>query len=357
MKTGRTMCAPSYSSLDDALDTIAGCGIVLTNGNSNHAPMVAEALCALARPDAVMPWIARYHERMLPRPSAVSPVLRAQWRSALGQRDRFADWAEFFGRELQERAWREVLDRWVARLAPGFCAAATHGVIRVGHAARRVAVAETAQRERELADALASWAATYRELPTHPRIGTGTMRPREALIKVPVIPLANRRSLGNITASLAMLEELPEFAHVIGLIDVSGDIDQLLSELTETFANVFLANAHDVLTTIVFIHGVTSLAALGNIVQQVSDSTARQTLRYAWQAGCGFYACFGNTTAIAHEIEPRDQDEDSLIDHAIANGDEHVIKFTEACLRRCAISPSPVYLAAVDSALARIPSR
>ena len=32
-------------------------GTELKNGNSNHAPMVAEALCAMGRPDAVMPWM------------------------------------------------------------------------------------------------------------------------------------------------------------------------------------------------------------------------------------------------------------------------------------------------------------
>src|SRR5215831_4613747 len=65
---GRIMRAPSYRSLDDALEALAPYGITLKNGNSNHAPMVAEALCALGRPDAVGPWIGRYRERMVPRP-------------------------------------------------------------------------------------------------------------------------------------------------------------------------------------------------------------------------------------------------------------------------------------------------
>jgi hypothetical protein len=104
------MRAPSYSSLDDALESLAGYGIALKNGNSNHAPMVAEALCALGRPDAVTPWIARYRERMLPRPPAVDPIRSEDWRSSLGQRDRFTDWAEFVNRELQVSTWREVLD-------------------------------------------------------------------------------------------------------------------------------------------------------------------------------------------------------------------------------------------------------
>jgi len=54
------MRGPSYTSLDDALETLAPYGTELRNGNNNHAPMVAEALCAMGRPDAVMPWVAGY---------------------------------------------------------------------------------------------------------------------------------------------------------------------------------------------------------------------------------------------------------------------------------------------------------
>jgi hypothetical protein len=345
------MPAPSYTSLDEALENLAGCGIELRNGNSNHAPMVAEALCAMGRPDAVMPWIARYREKMLCRSPALHRIYRADWRGALGERGRFTDWAAFFGEELQEAPWSQVLNRWVARLAPGFCAAATHGVIRVGHAVRSLADAETPCRLRELADALGSWAATYQELPGAHHVASKTMPPRQAIAKVAVIPPDRRRPLGNITAALGMLDDFPEFAPVIGLIDIDGDIAALLSELTEVFASVYVANAYDVLTSIVFIHGVTSLAALGNIAPLVNNETARSTLRYAWQAGCGLFACFGSGAAAAPVIELRHADPDSLVDRAVANGDEHVIKFTEACLQRCALSPSPTYFAAVDSAL------
>jgi hypothetical protein len=344
------MPTSNYESLDEALEALAGYDIGLKNGNSNHAPMVAEALCAMGRPRAVTPWIARYQERLLPRPRAGDPIRAENWRSALGRRDRFADWAEFFDEELRQASWPEVLDRWTGRLMPGFCAAATHGVIRVGHAARSLAVTETSWRRRELADALASWAATYRELPSSDREADRPMAPREAIANVPVIAPHRRRSLGNITASLAMLDDFPEFASVIGLIDVSGDTETLLSELTEIFARIYLANAHDGLTTIVFIHGVTSLTALGSITPYISETTTRSLLRYAWQTGCALYACFG-TSAMAEDIEPCTQNAEVLIDRALANGDEHVIKFTEACLRRDALDPLPAYRAAVDHAL------
>lgn len=349
------MRVPSYVSLDDALEVLAGSGMALKNGNSNHAPMVAEALCAMGRPEAVMPWVARYRERLLPRPAAGNAIRGEDWRRALGQRDRFTDWAAFLRGELQQASWSEVIDRWVRRLAPGFCGAATHGVIRVGHAVRSMEAAETPARLRELADALASWAVTYQELPSDDHAANGAMLPRQAIARVAVIPSHNRRNLGNITASLAMLDKFPEFAPAIGLLDVAGDIDRLLAELTEVFALVHLANAHDVLTTIVFIHGVTSLAALGNIIPRVSEGTARLALRYAWQSGCALYACFGSGTAMAEKIEPCREAEARLIDRAVANGDEHVVKFTEACLRRHTLGPSPAYLAAIGRVLDVIP--
>jgi hypothetical protein len=339
----------NYESLDEALAALAGSDIGLKNGNSNHAPMVAEALCAMGRPQAVLPWIARYRERLLPRPAPGDPIRSETWRSALGRRDRFADWAKFFEEELRQAPWPEVLDRWAGLLVSGFSAAATHGVIRVGHAVRSLAVAETPWRRRELGDALASWAATYRELPSSNSGTERAMSPREAIAKVPLTAPHQRPSLGNITASLSMLDDFPDFAPVIGLIDVSDDSETLLAELTEIFARIYLANAHDGLTTIVFIHGVTSLTALGGIIPYVSKTTTRAALRYAWQSGCALYACFG-TTALTEEIEPCAQNAAILIDRALANGDEHVIKFTEACLRRDALVPSPAYRSAVDHA-------
>ncbi len=347
----------SYAALDEALEAVAPYGIGLTNGNSNHAPMVAEALCALGRPGAVMPWIARYRARMLPREPAGDRIARDAWRGALGRRERFPDWARLFEAELHDAPWRHVLDKWLGRLGPGICAAATHGVIRVGHAARGLAVEETPARLRELADALAGWAATYQELPAGRGRHRAPMPPRRAIGEVPVTPPQDRPAGGNIVSALGMLTELPGFAPVIGLIDTEGNISALVADLAELFAEVYLANAHDVRTGIAFIHGVTSVMALGNIAPEVGEATARAALPYAWQAGCGLYACFGGATPVAEAVEPAGANRDELIDRAIAHGDEHVIKFTEACLRRNALSPSSACLAAAEHVAGVIPRR
>jgi Questin oxidase-like len=337
------MPTPCYDVYDDALDELASYDIALKNGNSNHAPMVAETLCALGHPEAVGPWLSLYRPRLQLRAIAGERIAGEAWREALGRRDRFADWAVFFAGELETDPWQSALDRWVGRLAPGFCAAATHGVIRVGHAVRGLAQGETPSRRRELGDALASWAATWQTLPEGNAAPGAAMRPEQAIRDVPLLPAARRRP-GNIVTALSALADFPEFVPVAGWIDLKGPVAPQIVELCELFARIYLANARDIPTTIAFIHGVTSLAALGHIAREVGETTARLTLRYAWQSGCALYACYGAAPPALGA--PVGGDSGGLAERAIANGDEHVIKFTEACLSRNQLAASPVYAAA-----------
>ncbi len=341
----------SYEILDEALESITDAGPDLRNGLTNHAPMAIEALCALGRPDAVRPWLDRYRQEMLPWPARRERIEGEAWRAALGQAERTSDWRACFHDQLQDAPWQRVLDRWTRRLAPGICASAMHGVIRVGHAARALANQETPVRIAELADALASWAATYQVLPTHPAARPAALRPAQAIRQVPVVPPDRRRFTGTITSSLAALDEFPAFAPVIALADLEGDPAAVLSELTETFARVYLANARDVLGAIVFVHGVTSVAALRSMLPHLDPETARRATRYTWQAGCALYAAFGERPAPAAAEEGAGESSETLTDRAIANGDEHAIKFTEACLREHALRPSAVYPSAARHAI------
>lgn len=343
------MTAPAYAPLDDALDTLSHFGPDLTNGNFNHAPMVVETLCALGRPEAVFPWIEAYRPRLTPRPAPGAPVDWSQWRTHLGKRAMFTDWSRLFASELGEAPWRSVLDRWAARLAPGYSGAAVHGAIRTAHAARGLAEAETRVRLKELADALASWAASYSELPTAPAASPGRLAPREALLAVPVVP-PERRPPGNITVALNKLVEFPEFAPVIDTVDLGDDLQAAVAALGELFVRTYLANAADTRTFIVFVHSVTAVHALGNLVPHVGAETAGSLARYAWQAGCGLYAAFGGAPP-ADAVEPGDDDREALVNQTVGNGDEHVIKFTEAALARHKFAPSPVYPAAIRHAL------
>src|SRR5437773_1981130 len=80
-----------YTMMEPALEFLAPYGPDLRNGLTSHAPMAVEALAALGRADAVMPWLEAYSRGMEPRPVAHQQIGREDWRAALGRTDRAAD--------------------------------------------------------------------------------------------------------------------------------------------------------------------------------------------------------------------------------------------------------------------------
>src|SRR5258705_207500 len=114
--------------------------------------------------------------------------------------------------------------------------------------------------------ALDNWASQYQTLPS--ATADTVIRPsraREAIERVPIVPPEKRQFAGTIVSSLEALDRFDEWKPVIALIDVDGDPSRSISEMTETFARVLLANAHDVLGAIVFVHGVTDLTAIRSL--------------------------------------------------------------------------------------------
>ncbi len=335
-------------TIDEALEILNDTGPEFGGGLSNHGPMAAEALFALGHGDAVIPWVERYKPRLQDHPEARNPVSGEIWREALGDISRVGDWIALFDRELAEAPWSAVLNEWVLRLAPGLVAAATHGVIRTGHAVRSLASAETAKRRHELAEGLGYWAARYQLLPEAPSSTTGSLAPSQAIRRIETLPPGQREHFGLISDTLRRLDELPTFAGAINLVDTSGDTSRILSDLTETFAAVYLANAHTG-NVIGFIHAVTGPSAIRLLAPHLTPEATQTALRYGWQAGAALYAAMGERSD-AGPLEARDESTDDLIDRAVDTGDEHAIKFTEACLREHALNPKPVYLAAARHA-------
>ena len=141
-------------TIDEMLDLLSFAGAELVNGNANHGPMASEALFALGREDAVLPWVDAYRKRLMYRPSPSLPIPPEEWREYLGARERLGDWIELFENELSEAPWQEVVRLWAPRLAPAVMSAATHGLVRTGHAARSLSSEETPQRRNELAQGI-----------------------------------------------------------------------------------------------------------------------------------------------------------------------------------------------------------
>jgi len=214
-----------------------------------------------------------------------------------------------------------------------------------------VGLRETPPRLHELAEGLAYWAANFTRLPESDT-AAGTARPSEAIATLALLPASERRSGGFITARLAGLQSFAPFKEVAGRVALNGDPSSFFSNLTETFARVYLENATPG-KVITFVHAVTGPSA-ARLLLPYADAAGRLGLmRYAWQAAAAMYVAMGDRPREPlREADPLDAA--ALADRAVVNGDEHAIKLTEACLRESALHPRPVYRLAAQDALSRL---
>ncbi len=219
--------------------------------------MAAEALFTLDRGESVLPWVEKYKSGLIDAPEATNPISRSDWREFLGDRSRLGDWITFFVRELAEKSRQDTLQEWVPPLAPAVMAAATHGLLRTSHAVRSLAAQETPQRLHELAQGLGYWAARYQVLPGSPSSTNGGFSPSSAIAQVDRLHGLDFEGSGSIQQQIMGLDEQPEFAPAIDLVDTGGDLSAFISNITETFAGLYMANQKNL---IAFVHTVTAPA-------------------------------------------------------------------------------------------------
>ena len=157
---------------------------------------------------------------------------------------------------------------------------------------------------------------------------------------------------GSIAEQIRGMEEHPEFSRAIDLADTGGDLSGFISNLTETFAGIYLASSKDL---IAFVHTVTAPSALRMLIPYLEEDDARGAALYAWQACAAIYSWYSDVPAQDYPgMEPPKENREELIDRAVAAGGAHSIKFTEACLREYDLNPSPVYLMAARDAAERV---
>lgn len=331
---------------------------------ANHGPMAAEALAMLGFSAEVPAWIDRYRRvtehQDPPQPRwALDAGDRASWQPALGTFERAGDWEQLFRRLLMERPWQDVLVEWWPRLLPGLYSRLTHGLIRTAHAVRGVAASPEpdAVQLGELARGLAYWAARFQPLPGAAQL-IGTYTVAEAIPQVgrrsdqdpDVRPIPGER--------LAALGTLTEYTAGLDLL-APGRSDWLLSEMTTSFAGVYLAHPEGL--PVPLIHGVTAPAAIRLVLPYLPDPLQTASVAAMWQSHVAMLVAF--TTSFGEEADARQRAEQiaaptapELIGRALEHGDEHVIKFTEAALREHALRPDPRFPAAIVAAHDRIPS-
>jgi hypothetical protein len=337
---------PHQDVLDESLSRLATTGPEFHGGLSNHGPMAAEALVRLGRADDLEPWLDGYIQRLEGVPSVTGQITDQNWREALGELRRVADWERYLTNQLAEEPWRHVLARWWPRLLPGVAAAATHGVIRTSHAARSLDQAPSAERLAELARGLAYWAASYLPLPGEPHTA-GDLNLDEAVDHLPVAAGPVPSGLITIRLRTALAAE-PGFPDAVSALRPPADVPADMLELASTFARIFLIYGRT--QPIDFLHAVTAPVAARSVLGLLPAELARPSYDALWQVAAGLYSGYA-IDAVQEPLPDADPPApDTLIDRAVAANDVHAIKITEACLRLYAESPDPLLLHAAARA-------
>jgi hypothetical protein len=342
----------TYGSHDEALKSLQGTGPEFRNGAPNHAPMVVEALAALGRDDAVPHWIEGWVEHDRPRlmkNPTTDAVLDGNWRAALGDFTRLGEWQNLFREELSQSAWRDVLDQWLPPLVPGSMAAGTHGIIRCGHASRALDNKVTPSRLEELAEALAYCAARYRTIGGAPDLA-GPLSLEEAMRELPLLdPDIDR--CGPPPKIVRRLNERPDFARAVNRLARPTDITSALSELAEIGARLYLHDAAN--HPLVLLHAVTGPAAVQLLIKHALPELGSTAFAYMWQAVAAWTAAFSSGLA-SEQIQASTTPWNEIIDLSVESGDDHAVKFTEACRRIDQLRPSPVFRAAAGDWVHRV---
>ena len=342
----------TYESHDYALKSLQGTGPELRNGAPNHAPMVVEALAALGRDDAVPHWIEGWvrhdHSRLLKSPET-DKALEGDWRAALGDFNRLGEWQNLFREELSQSAWRDVLDQWLPPLIPGSMAAGTHGIIRCGHASRALDNKVTPSRLEELAEALAYCAARYRTIGDAPLLA-GSLSLEEAVRALPLLDSDIDRR-GPPPKIVRRLNERADFTRAVNRLAPPADVTSALSELAEIGAHLYL---HDATShPLVMLHAVTGPAAVQLLIKHASPELHGIAFAYMWQAVAAWAAAFSSGLA-SEQIQASTVPWQEIIDLSVKSGDDHAIKFTEACRRIDQLHPSPVFRVAAGDWVHRV---
>lgn len=327
---------------DEALDRYHATGPEFDGYLSNHGPMVVEALARLGRPELIHPWTDGYLHRLDGAPRGIEAIRPDTWRDALGDPLRAGDWTTYFLRQSEEQPWGDLLATWWPRLLPGIAAGATHGVIRTGHAVRALRAADSAPRRRELAHALAYWAARWQQLPAVAPSGSSDVS--AALERIP--PVAEQE-LG----IRHRLTQLPTPGWRSAMESLAGppvaeDVPAALEQLVSGVLTHYATHAHGSPTMLV--HAATAPMAVLNTLPSLPMAWWSAAFDAAWSASGAVLAAYTPEHA---RPAPKPTSADDVLDRAVRHGGEHVIKLADTALRIHEITGADHALAATLSAV------
>jgi Questin oxidase-like len=346
------MSTDAIGTLDEAYERLHATGPEFDGWLSNHGPMAAEAMVRHGHAASVHRWLDRYIRRLEEFPRGSAPI-GADWQEALGDPRRVADWTAYFRRELAGQQWRETLGTWWPRLLPGVAAAATHGVIRVGHAVRALLTdGDDAVHLAELAHGLAYWAARWQPVPgagvTATAVG-GASAPSAAAALAAVPRIADQT--GGIRERLARLADVEGWPAALAAPNLpvsAAEIESALADLADAAVIRYRYYGHG--NGVMLVHSATAPGAVLRTLPALDSALWAPSLAASWAAAAALTAVYAPAVPAAGPDLPGAPDGPNAAEDAFAravdHGDEHVIKFADAAADAYARTGDPDALAA-----------
>ena len=346
------MASGMTGTLDEAYQRLHTTGPEFDGWLSNHGPMAAEAMVRHGHAESVHRWLDGYMQRLEEFPRGSGPI-GADWQEALGDPRRIADWTAYFRREVTAQPWRGTLETWWPRLLPGVAAAATHGVIRVGHAVRALQEdGEDADHVTELAHGLAYWAARWQPVPGTPATAAspGAARaaaagPADAAAAGPADAVATAADAlaavpriadqsGGIRDRLGRLADLPGWSAALAAPRIPASAEGLrswLASLVDAAAVQYLWYGHG--NGVMLVHSATAPNAILRTLPVLDRRLWAPSVAASWAATAALTAVYA-PAAPARRAELPDppggsQATEEIFARAVEHGDEHVIKFAD----------------------------
>ena len=346
-------------TLDEAYERLHVTGPEFDGFLSNHGPMAAEAMVRHGHSDLVGSWLDGYMRRLEEFPRGLGPI-GPDWQDALGDLRRVADWTMLFGREIGEQPWRHVLNAWWPRLLPGVVAAATHGVIRVGHCVRALlADGDDPGHLAELVHGLAYWAARWQTLPGgHAAAAAAAaagraqaMTPPESLAAVPRIA-EQSGGIGDRLARLGGLAAWPSALASFSVPSAPEQIRALLAELADAATVRYLHYGYG--NGVMLVHSATAPSAVLRALPALDTGLWAPSLAAAWAASSALTAVYAPAEPARQAPLPqppgagqsREETARDTFARAVEHGDAHVIKFADTAVEVFARTGNPDAIAA-----------
>lgn len=263
---------------------------------ANHAAMVLHAQRRLGGTEAeARRFLDAYlvNNPLAPMRTSPGPVTRANWASHLGDRQFEMAHRAFFRGELARLGSAAALQReWLPRLLPGLAASALHALM-------RLAYANDAGDEAEVAEALGYWSACY--LPLGEGIGAPavTAEPAEVLGRVAALP-----GLREVKPESDLLWHFmraaaaaPAFAPVHDWLEVRPDtLDRIARDSLLVFAGTMEFCA---------LHAVTGAHWMRLVLPHLAPADQARAIRQFWQAIASVYPKMGYPAPLSAEEAAR----------------------------------------------------